>query len=115
MPIKIKEGATLKRNRNYLNAMDIIEKLTGLIERLYQESEHYSENPSDVQLWYNRGYANGVAAWLISQGYDDTIKHLGLDSEDLYHGEHVMEWHKAYHHGFEMGSRESKEVMPINS
>ena len=94
------------------NNMNIIEKLTELIERLYQETDTYEQNPSDAQLWYNRGYANGVATFLKTQGYDENMKHLNLDAEDLYHGEQVMEWHKAYHHGFEMGARETKEVMP---
>ena len=91
--------------------MSVIEKLADLVEQLYEESENYSENPSDVQLWYNRGYANGIAAFLNEHGYTVKINHLKLDADDLYHGEQVMEWHKAYHHGFEMGLRESGEVM----
>lgn len=90
--------------------MSVIDKLAELVERLYQESESYVDNPSDAQLWYNRGYANGIAAFLNAQNHADKIKHLNLDAEDLYSGEQIMEWHKAYHHGFEMGSRESKEV-----
>jgi len=90
--------------------MSVIEKLAELLEQLYQESESYADNPSDVQLWYNRGYANGIAAFLNAKGYDDKIKHLKLDAADLYDGEQVMEWHKAYHHGFDMGLRESEDV-----
>ena len=92
--------------------MRVIEQLADLVEQLYLESESYAENPSDVQLWYNRGYANGIATVLKAQGYADKIQHLNPDADDLYIGEQVMEWHKAYHHGFEMGLRESKEVMP---
>ena len=92
--------------------MNVIEKLIELLEQLYQETEGYEQNPSDVQLWYNRGYANGVATLLCAQGYVDKMNHLNLDAEDLYRGEQVMEWHKAYHHGFEMGTREAEEVMP---
>ena len=90
--------------------MSVIDKLIVLVERLYQESENYAQNPSDVQLWYNRGYANGIAMFLNKQGYADKIKHLNPDAEDLYNSDRVMEWHKAYHHGFEMGSGESEEV-----
>lgn len=90
--------------------MSVIDKLAGLVESLYLDSEGYAQNPADAQLWYNRGYANGVAAFLNAQGYADKIKHLNLDAEELYKGEQVMEWHKAYHHGFEMGFRESGEV-----
>ena len=91
--------------------MSVVDKLAVLVEQLYAESENYSENPSDVQLWYNRGYANGIASFLNARGHTDKINHLNLDTEDLYNGEQVMEWHKAYHHGFEMGLRESGEVM----
>ena len=91
--------------------MSVIEQLVELVEQLYLESETYADNPSDVQLWYNRGYANGIVACLKPQGFGDKIKHLKLDADDLYAGEQVMEWHKAYHHGFEMGLRETKEVL----
>ena len=94
------------------NTMNVIEKLIKLVDQLYQETEGYDQNPSDVQLWYNRGYANGVTTLLIAQGYGDKLKQLNLDAEGLYHDEQVMEWHKAYHHGFEMGSNEAKDVIP---
>lgn len=93
-----------------MSGMSVIEQLAGLVERLYQDSEEYVQNPSDAQLWYDRGYANGMVAFLNALGYGDKIKHLNLDGEDLYQGEQIMEWHKAYHHGFEMGLRESQEV-----
>ena len=91
--------------------MSVIDKLAALVEQLYVESETYSENPSDVQLWYNRGYANGIVSFLNARGHTDKINHLKLDAEDLYNGEQVREWHKAYNHGFKMGLRESSEVM----
>ena len=49
-------------------------------------------------------------SFLNARGHTNDINHLKLDAEDLYHGKQVMEWHKAYHHGFEMGLRESGEV-----
>ena len=91
--------------------MSVIDTLAALVEQLYVESENYSENTSDGQPWYNRGYANGIVSFLTARGYTDEINHLKLDAENLYHGEQVMEWHKAYHHGFEMGLRESGEVL----
>ena len=56
--------------------MSVIDKLAALVERLYKESENYSENPSDVQLWYNRGYANGIVSFLKARGHADEINHL---------------------------------------
>ena len=90
--------------------MSVIDTLVGLVERLYQESEGYAQNPADAQLWYNRGYANGMVAFLNARGHADKINHLQLDAEDLYTGEQIMEWHKAYHHGFEMGLGESEAI-----
>ena len=90
--------------------MSVIDTLAGLVEKLYLESDDYAQNPSDAQLWYNRGYANGIVAFLTAHNYGDIIAHLNFDGDDLYKGEQIMEWHKAYHHGVEMGLRESEEV-----
>jgi len=90
--------------------MSVIDKLVGLVEKLYTETEGYADNPSDAQLWYNRGYANGVVAYFRKNGVAEKLKHLQLDDENIYKTDHVMEWFKAYHHGFEMGERESAEV-----
>ena len=90
--------------------MSVIDKLAGLVEKLYNETQDYSDNPSDAQLWYNRGYANGVVAYFIKNGFAEKLSNLTLDAADIYQGEQIMEWLKAYHHGFEMGERESAEV-----
>lgn len=95
--------------------MSVIDKLTGLIEKLYAETQGYEDNPSDAQLWYNRGYANGVVAYFRKNGFAEKLNHLTLDADDIYKTDHVMEWFKAYHHGFEMGERESGEVHQPNS
>jgi len=90
--------------------MGVIDKLVGLVERLYIESADYIDNPSDAQIWYNRGYANGVVTYLLAQGFADKLGYLTLDAPGLHDNERIMEWQKAYHHGFEMGERESAEV-----
>jgi len=90
--------------------MSVIDKLVGLVEHLYIESADYIDNPSDAQIWYNRGYANGVVAYLQAQGFAEKLANLTLDAPGLHDNERVMEWQKAYHHGFEMGERESAEV-----
>ena len=90
--------------------MSVIDKLAGLVERLYGETESYIDNPSDAQIWYNRGYANGVVAFLRAQGFADKLDAISLDAPGLHDNERIMEWQKAYHHGFEMGERESAEV-----
>ena len=90
--------------------MSVIDKLVGLVEQLYGETEGYIDDPADAQLWYNRGYANGVVAYLRSRDALISFPGLSLDEAEIYKDDHVMEWFKAYHHGFEMGERESAEV-----
>ncbi|HED34408.1 MAG TPA: hypothetical protein ENJ08_09370 [Gammaproteobacteria bacterium] len=90
--------------------MSVESQLVALVERLYSETEGYEDNPADAQLWYNRGYANGIVAFLIARGLAENLAHLSLDAADIYQNAGVMEWFKAYHHGFEMGERESSEV-----
>jgi len=90
--------------------MSVIDKLVGLVEKLYAETQGYIDMPSDAQLWYNRGYANGVVAYFRSHGFAEKLNHINLDEDGIHKNDHVMEWFKAYHHGFEMGERESGEV-----
>ncbi|VAW58251.1 hypothetical protein MNBD_GAMMA11-2824 [hydrothermal vent metagenome] len=90
--------------------MNVVSQLVELLARLYSETEGYIDNPADAQLWYNRGYANGIAAFLVAQGLSEKLSHLALDEADIHQKDGVMEWFKAYHHGFEMGRHESAEV-----
>lgn len=90
--------------------MSVIDTLVGLVERLYYETEGYADNPSDAQLWYNRGYANGVIAFLRARGDEGKLNGIQPDAADLYKSDLIMAWHKAYHHGVEMGEKESGEV-----
>lgn len=91
---------------------EIIAKLSEVVIELYNETMNYETNPTDVQLWYNRGYANGVAAALRENDQSEALEgFLSLDKENLYTFDRVMEWHKAYHHGYEMGRNESVDVL----
>jgi len=92
--------------------MEIVDKLLNLAERLYGETAAYLDDQSDSQLWYNRGYANGMLAALRSAGYADKLEaRLVCDPEDLHKEDRFMSWSKAYHHGFEMGEKETREVL----
>ena len=95
--------------------MSVIDQLVDLVEQLYEESAGYIDNPADAQIWYNRGYANGVAAFLCGRGQEAKLKKINLDDLNIYKNEQIMIWHKAYHHGYEMGERESAEVFPSAS
>ena len=93
--------------------MDTINTLTKIVLRLYSETDGYMNDQSDVQLWYNRGYANGIVSALRSKNlFTAASLNIPLDDEELHQGQNFMEWEKAYHHGFEMGQREASEVLP---
>ncbi len=95
--------------------VSVIDKLVGLVGKLYAETEGYVDNPADAQLWYNRGYANGIVAYFKQNDFVAKLSLISLDDDNLYEKEQMMEWHKAYHHGFEMGQRESGEVHSTDS
>jgi hypothetical protein len=93
--------------------METVEKLFKLVERLYGETAGYLEDQSDTQLWYNRGYANGMVSALRTAGYEDQLaSRLSLDPAGLHNEDRFMVWTQAYHHGFEMGEKETREVLP---
>ena len=95
----------------WVKSMSVVTTQAEVIERLYQETDGYADNPADAQLWYNRGYANGMVAYFRAQGHEAQLPALAFDAPDVYAQERVMEWHKAYHHGFEMGQKETGEVV----
>jgi len=97
----------------YHAGMEIADKLINLLERLYGETAAYLDDQSDSQLWYNRGYANGMVAALRAKGYADRLAaRLQTDPDGLHQEDRFMAWTKAYHHGFEMGEKETLEVLP---
>jgi len=93
--------------------MKVINQLIGLVARLYHETEGYDDHQDDSQLWYNRGYADGVAKAVQDAGFDKILQaHIVLEINESLEEQRFMPWGKAYFHGFEMGEKESKEVMP---
>lgn len=95
--------------------MELLNSLFNLVERLYGETEGYLEEQSDAQLWYNRGYANGMVSVLRAAGYGSELAlRLNLDAADLHNDDRLMTWAQAYHHGYEMGRKETREVLPIH-
>lgn len=92
---------------------ELVQNLIDLISRLYDETVGFLESPDDQQLWYNRGYANGMVKVLDESGYDCRLReHVDPDPEDMIEGQEMMPWGKAYAHGFDMGERECNEILP---
>jgi roadblock/LC7 domain-containing protein len=89
-----------------------IQQLLDLVGRLYAETGELSESDGDLQLWYNRGYANGMIQVLRELGAADQIAaRVEADTADRLAGQEFLPWGKAYLHGFEMGDRETREVL----
>lgn len=92
---------------------DILRQLLDLLASLYEETQGFADNPGDAQLWYNRGYANGMARALAELGQAPAVaERVVPDPEDIIAGHEVMAWGKAYRHGEETGYRETFEVLP---
>jgi hypothetical protein len=94
------------------NRTPIVQRLLQLVQELYAETETLSEGEGDLQLWYNRGYANGVARVLCDLGHGRQLEGaVRLDADDRIAGQEFLPWGKAYLHGLEMGEKESREVL----
>jgi hypothetical protein len=92
---------------------DILRQLLDLLVRLYDETDGFADNPGDAQLWYNRGYANGMVRALTELGQREAVEQrISPDAEDVIAGHEVMPWGKAYRHGADTGFRETFEVLP---
>lgn len=94
--------------RNY----ELIQQLIELVSRLYDETPGFLDAPEEQQLWYNRGYANGMVSVLDSMGYDCRLREsVDPDPEDMIAGQELMPWGKAYTHGLTMGEQECREIL----
>lgn len=90
----------------------ILERLLTLIERLQAETEGFYARPEQEQLWYNRGYANGMIGALHTLGYGDAVRtRVQADAPDLLDDCELLSWGRAYLHGQETGARETREVL----
>lgn len=90
----------------------VLERLLRLIERLQAETEGFVDRPEQEQLWYNRGYANGMIGALQDLGYGAEVAvRAHADASDLLTGCERLGWGRAYLHGQETGDRETREVL----
>lgn len=88
----------------------VLEQLLGLVDRLRGESRGFLDAPGDQQLWYNRGYANGIVLALQRLGQAQRLGGRAPDDPGQLGGHLAMPWGKAYRHGEEKGSRETFEI-----
>lgn len=91
----------------------LLDGLLALIHSLYSETEGFLGEAADQQLWYNRGYANGMIQALRELGYAERVAaEVQADPDDVICGQEALPWGRAYRHGVEVGSRETYEVLP---
>jgi len=92
--------------------MAVFERLLPVLAGLYAESGGLSPGDGDLQLWYNRGYADGMASAMRRLGYAAALEAavttapLAIDDAEAF-----LPWGKAYRHGFELGERETGEAL----
>jgi hypothetical protein len=90
----------------------VLSRLLSLICDLYEDTEGFLERSDDAQLWYNRGYANGMVEALRALGHGAQLESLiEPDATDAVADQALLPWGKAYAHGYDMGRRETHDVM----
>lgn len=88
----------------------LLGQLCDLIAQLRADSADFLEQHEDGQLWYNRGYANGMVLGLIELLGEAAPCGQQPDDAELLQGHEVMAWGKAYRHGESMGRKETFEI-----
>ncbi len=94
----------------------ILASLIELLRELYGETDGFLEHQGDAQLWYNRGYANGMVSALRELGYGDSLPRdlvydLDGNTRDQVAEQGLLPWGRAYAHGVDVGRRETFEVL----
>jgi hypothetical protein len=90
----------------------IFQRLLPVAVGLYEETAELAQGDGDLQLWYNRGYADGMAQTMRQAGFSRELQAAGLpDCLSIGQGEKFLPWGKAYGHGLEMGEGETREVL----
>lgn len=94
-------------------ADELLTQLLDLIDQLRTESADFLDQPGDQQLWYNRGYANGMLTALTRINGGAGLGAREPDDAAAVDAHGAMPWGKAYRHGEQIGSRETYEITGI--
>jgi hypothetical protein len=94
---------------------ELLNQLLELIDRLRDETKDFTEEAGDQQLWYNRGYANGMVLVLRRLGQTERLGRREPDNLVELSGQLAMPWGKAYRHGETVGSMETQEIIGSRS
>ncbi len=89
----------------------LFERLLPVAVGLYAETAELSAGDGELQLWYNRGYADGMVSVMRQSGYEVELEVQGIPATlAIDDAEAFLPWGKAYRHGLEMGERETREA-----
>jgi hypothetical protein len=89
----------------------LFERLLPVVTGLYRETAELAQGDGDLQLWYNRGYADGMAQAMRQVGFSQALDSASLPASlSIDEGEVFLPWGKAYRHGLEMGHSETREA-----
>ncbi|MET0049753.1 MAG: hypothetical protein ABW095_01580 [Candidatus Thiodiazotropha sp.] len=92
---------------------EVFSRLLQVVKNLYAETSGLAPEDAELQLWYNRGYADGMVAAMNRQGYAQNVQEaLNPAPQPVSEESPFLPWGKAYRHGFEMGEGETLEVLP---
>ena len=93
----------------------LLPRLIDLILRLRADTAGYQDTPDDPQRWYDRGYADGMLAALSELGHEAALPpDLAGDLDPgAAAADRLTPWGRAYAHGMEMGSKETREVLEV--
>lgn len=90
----------------------LLEGLVGLIFELRDRTETFEEQQQAQQLWYDRGYADGMYDALVALGYGPYLDDKGLAASSPPQGSQLtLPWGRAYCHGSETGVEETRQVI----
>ncbi len=93
----------------------VLGRLLPVLRNLYAETVGLAADESELQLWYNRGYADGMLSAMCQLGYEQILRgELRPFPEPVSQESPFLPWGKAYRHGYETGERETSEVLPPN-
>ena len=91
---------------------NVLPRLLQVVRDLYAETVGLSETESELQLWYNRGYADGMVSGMKDLGYTREISEaIDAEVDSVSDENRFLPWGKAYQHGFETGEKETLEVL----
>lgn len=89
---------------------ELLTQLLDLVDRLRDDSADFLDAPGDQQLWYNRGYANGMVLALQRLGQGARLAGRRPDDAAQLAAHLALPWGRAYRHGETRGSDETFDI-----